>query len=156
MSEGIPGARLKVPRHRVGHSSYRRDRLRPILIAFRIEHPTRAVNHHGERRSNVQPGNERDPRFGRSVGLRGDDQGRWAGRLAPLDRRDAEDWPSGDLFGLSQNAGMGWTATEVARDPYLILSTQGGLRALMAGRSRWAITRVTGRSASWSRRPPRN
>jgi putative YjhG/YagF family dehydratase len=39
------------------------------------------------------------------------------------------DWPSGDLFGLSQNAGMGWTASEVDRDPYLILSTQGGLRA---------------------------
>jgi dihydroxyacid dehydratase/phosphogluconate dehydratase len=33
------------------------------------------------------------------------------------------------LFGLTQNAGMGWTASEVARDPYLILSTQGGLRA---------------------------
>src|SRR3954453_12646145 len=38
-------------------------------------------------------------------------------------------WPSGDLFGLSQNAGMGWTASEVDRDPFLILSTQGGLRA---------------------------
>ncbi|MDG3003672.1 YjhG/YagF family D-xylonate dehydratase [Paludisphaera mucosa] len=38
-------------------------------------------------------------------------------------------WPSGDLFGLSQNAGMGWTPSETARDPYLILSTQGGLRA---------------------------
>lgn len=37
-------------------------------------------------------------------------------------------WPSGDLFGLSQNAGMGWTPAEAARDPYLILSTQGGLR----------------------------
>ncbi|AMV38966.1 YjhG/YagF family D-xylonate dehydratase [Planctomyces sp. SH-PL62] len=38
-------------------------------------------------------------------------------------------WPSGDLFGLSQNAGMGWTPSETTRDPYLILSTQGGLRA---------------------------
>ncbi|WP_165244707.1 YjhG/YagF family D-xylonate dehydratase [Paludisphaera soli] len=38
-------------------------------------------------------------------------------------------WPSGDLFGLSQNAGMGWAPSETARDPYLILSTQGGLRA---------------------------
>jgi xylonate dehydratase len=51
-----------------------------------------------------------------------------AGSL-PLTDEMLEDWPSGDLFGLSQNAGMGWTATEVARDPYLILSTQGGLRA---------------------------
>jgi len=47
----------------------------------------------------------------------------------PLTDEMLNDWPSGDLFGLSQNAGMGWTATEVARDPYLILSTQGGLRA---------------------------
>src|SRR3954451_17288487 len=39
------------------------------------------------------------------------------------------EWPAGDLFGLSQNAGMGWKAAEVDRDPYLILSTQGGLRA---------------------------
>ena len=38
-------------------------------------------------------------------------------------------WPSGDLFGLSQNAGMGWNPSEVDRDPFLILSTQGGLRA---------------------------
>jgi putative YjhG/YagF family dehydratase len=37
-------------------------------------------------------------------------------------------WPSGDLFGLTQNAGMGWAPSEVDRDPYLILSTQGGLR----------------------------
>ncbi len=50
-----------------------------------------------------------------------------AGSL-PLTDEMLTDWPSGDLFGLSQNAGMGWTPTEVARDPYLILSTQGGLR----------------------------
>src|SRR5215210_2188308 len=37
--------------------------------------------------------------------------------------------PSGDVFGLSQNAGMGWDPSEVGRKPYLILSTQGGLRA---------------------------
>jgi xylonate dehydratase len=51
-----------------------------------------------------------------------------AGSL-PLTGEMLQDWPSGDLFGLTQNAGMGWTASEVARDPYLILSTQGGLRA---------------------------
>jgi putative YjhG/YagF family dehydratase len=51
-----------------------------------------------------------------------------AGAL-PLSDEMLKEWPSGDLFGLTQNAGMGWTATEVARDPYLILSTQGGLRA---------------------------
>jgi putative YjhG/YagF family dehydratase len=37
--------------------------------------------------------------------------------------------PSGDLFGLTQNAGMGWNPTEIGRKQFLILSTQGGLRA---------------------------
>ena len=36
---------------------------------------------------------------------------------------------SGHLFGLTQNAGMGWDPAEVTRPQYLILSTQGGLRA---------------------------
>src|SRR5215472_1826490 len=47
----------------------------------------------------------------------------------PLTDEMLRQWPSGDLFGLTQNAGMGWAASDVARDPYLILSTQGGLRA---------------------------
>src|SRR5689334_11071170 len=37
--------------------------------------------------------------------------------------------PSGDIFGLTQNAGMGWNASELGRKPFLILSTQGGMRA---------------------------
>lgn len=37
--------------------------------------------------------------------------------------------PSGDLFGMTQNAGMGWNPAEVGRKQFLILSTQGGLRA---------------------------
>lgn len=36
--------------------------------------------------------------------------------------------PSGDLFGLSQNAGMGWKPGELNRDEFLVLSTQGGIR----------------------------
>ena len=32
------------------------------------------------------------------------------------------------MFGLSQNAGMGWDPGKTAREPFLILSTQGGLR----------------------------
>jgi xylonate dehydratase len=36
--------------------------------------------------------------------------------------------PSGDLFGLSQNAGMGWDPAKVGRPQYLILSTLGGVR----------------------------
>jgi putative YjhG/YagF family dehydratase len=48
--------------------------------------------------------------------------------LLPLTPELLRNSPSGDLFGLSQNAGMGWKAAEVMRKPFLILSTQGGLR----------------------------
>ena len=37
--------------------------------------------------------------------------------------------PSGNLFGWTQNAGMGWDPSEFGRKQFLILSTQGGLRA---------------------------
>jgi putative YjhG/YagF family dehydratase len=37
--------------------------------------------------------------------------------------------PSGDLFGWTQDAAMGWQPNELGRDEYLILSTLGGLRA---------------------------
>src|SRR5678815_520885 len=37
--------------------------------------------------------------------------------------------PSGDLFGLTQNVGMGWEAARANGKQFLILSTQGGLRA---------------------------
>jgi xylonate dehydratase len=38
-------------------------------------------------------------------------------------------WPSGDLFALSQNAGMGWNPSELGRKQFLIISTQGGMRS---------------------------
>jgi putative YjhG/YagF family dehydratase len=38
-------------------------------------------------------------------------------------------WASGDIFGMSQNAGMGWTAAQLLRKEFLILSTSGGIRA---------------------------
>jgi putative YjhG/YagF family dehydratase len=37
--------------------------------------------------------------------------------------------PSGNLFGLSQNAGMGWEPQRLLDPEFLILSTHGGLRA---------------------------
>src|SRR5262245_29047008 len=36
--------------------------------------------------------------------------------------------PSGDLFGWSQNVGMGWKPDELNRHEFLLLSTSGGLR----------------------------
>ncbi len=50
------------------------------------------------------------------------------GRL-PLTESMLRDRPSGDLFGLTQNAGMGWKPSELGRPEFLVLSTQGGLRA---------------------------
>lgn len=37
--------------------------------------------------------------------------------------------PSGDIFGLSHNTAMGWAPTELRWEEFLILSTQGGIRA---------------------------
>ncbi len=37
--------------------------------------------------------------------------------------------PSGELFGWSQNAGMGWEPGALGRKEFLILSTHGGIRA---------------------------
>jgi putative YjhG/YagF family dehydratase len=37
--------------------------------------------------------------------------------------------PSGDLFGWSQDAAMGWDPKQLGRPEFLILSTQGGVRA---------------------------
>jgi putative YjhG/YagF family dehydratase len=37
--------------------------------------------------------------------------------------------PSGDLFGLSQNAGMGWDPARMTGPEVLLLSTHGGIRA---------------------------
>ncbi len=37
--------------------------------------------------------------------------------------------PSGDVFGLSMDVGMGWSPLELNRREFLILSTQGGIRA---------------------------
>ena len=50
-----------------------------------------------------------------------------AGSL-PLTDEMLRNWSSGDLFGMTQNAGMGWVPAELLGPQYLILSTQGGLR----------------------------
>ena len=47
----------------------------------------------------------------------------------PLTDEMLRDRPSGDIFGMTQNAGMGWTPEQLTRPQYLLLSTQGGIRA---------------------------
>ena len=50
------------------------------------------------------------------------------GRL-PLQPEFLRDAPSGDVFGWTQDAAMGWHPSELGKKEVLILSTQGGIRA---------------------------
>src|SRR5205809_4060496 len=51
-----------------------------------------------------------------------------SGRL-PLTAEMLLERPSGDIFGLTQNAGMGWDPRELGRPQFLMLGTNGGIRA---------------------------
>ena len=50
------------------------------------------------------------------------------GRL-PLTPEMLRNEPSGNIFGLTQNAGMGWSPDALGGPQYVIVSTMGGLRA---------------------------
>lgn len=50
------------------------------------------------------------------------------GRL-PLTEEMLLERPSGDLFGLTQDVGMGWEPSSLGAKEFLLLSTQGGIRA---------------------------
>jgi putative YjhG/YagF family dehydratase len=47
----------------------------------------------------------------------------------PLTDEMLRTWSSGDLFGWTQNAGMGWDLQKMLGPQFLLLSTQGGMRA---------------------------
>jgi putative YjhG/YagF family dehydratase len=47
----------------------------------------------------------------------------------PLTDDILRNWASGDIFGMSLNAGMGWDVSKVSGKHFLILSTSGGIRA---------------------------
>ena len=49
--------------------------------------------------------------------------------VLPLDAEMLLTRPSGDVFAMTQNAGMGWAPSELNRKQFLLLSTQGGIRA---------------------------
>lgn len=55
-------------------------------------------------------------------------EGRGPTGSLPLTAEMLRTEPSGNLFALTQNAGMGWNPAELRRPEYLIVSTQGGLR----------------------------
>ncbi len=46
----------------------------------------------------------------------------------PVDQETLRNAPSGDLFGMTEDAGMGWSPSELDRQQFLILSTRAGLR----------------------------
>ena len=48
--------------------------------------------------------------------------------VLPFSREQLATEPSGNLFGWTQNVGMGWPSDKVGGGDYLILSTQGGIR----------------------------
>lgn len=50
------------------------------------------------------------------------------GRL-PLDKKLLVDSPSGDIFGMSQDVGMGWAPAQLDWEQFLLISTQAGIRA---------------------------
>ena len=50
-------------------------------------------------------------------------------RRAAADPADADGIPSGNLFGMTQNAGMGWDANKLTGKEVLIIGTRGGIRA---------------------------
>jgi len=54
--------------------------------------------------------------------------GEGPGGSLPLTDRLLKEAPSGDLFGLTQSAGMGWNPQQLLWDQVLILSTMGGIR----------------------------
>jgi xylonate dehydratase len=56
-------------------------------------------------------------------------RGRGPQGVLPVTPEMLRQWPSGHLFGWSQNAGMGWTPSALGGQEYLILSTHGGMRA---------------------------
>lgn len=47
----------------------------------------------------------------------------------PLDAEWLRETASGNVFGWTMDAAMGWTPEDLGKDEYLILSTQGGIRA---------------------------
>lgn len=71
---------------------------------------------------------EHDTYFAKPVGELVTRAGGPVGSL-PLTDEMLRTWSSGDLFGLTQGAGMGWAPKDLLGDQYLILSTQGGVRA---------------------------
>ena len=78
------------------------------------------------------------------------------GQLISLTEEHVIESPSGDIFGYSQNAGMGWNPAELGRPEILILSTMGGIRepdgrpvALGYHTGHWEVGLLVREAATW-------
>src|ERR1044071_9711393 len=56
-------------------------------------------------------------------------EGEGPGGRLPLTAEMLRHEPSGNIFGLTQNAGMGWRTDALDGPQYVIVSTMGGLRS---------------------------
>ena len=62
----------------------------------------------------------------------------------PLRKEQVVDAPSGDIFGYTLDAGMGWNPAELGRKEYLILSTLGTEDLLPDDTRLWAALQNVG------------
>jgi putative YjhG/YagF family dehydratase len=74
----------------------------------------------------------------------------------PLTDEMLRTWSSGDLFGWTQNAGMGWDIQKMMGPQFLLLSTQGGIRgedgqpiALGYHTGHWEVGLMMRAAAEW-------
>ncbi len=74
----------------------------------------------------------------------------------PLTDEMLRTWSSGDLFGWTQNAGMGWDIQKMLGPQFLLLSTQGGIRgedgqpiALGYHTGHWEVGLMMQAAAKW-------
>ncbi len=74
----------------------------------------------------------------------------------PLSDEMLREWSSGDLFGWTQNAGMGWDIQKMLGPQFLLLSTQGGIRgedgkpiALGYHTGHWEVGLMVRAAAEW-------
>ncbi len=88
--------------------------------------------------------------------LRIETQGEGPRGQLPLTDEMLRTWSSGDLFGWTQNAGMGWDIQKMMGPQFLLLSTQGGIRgedgqpiALGYHTGHWEVGLMMRAAAEW-------
>ncbi len=93
---------------------------------------------------------------GSETALSTETQGQGPQGKLPLTDEMLRSWSSGDLFGWTQNAGMGWDIQKMMGPQFLLLSTQGGIRgedgqpiALGYHTGHWEVGLMMQAAAKW-------